>query len=524
MAKCWTCGSLVDSPKYTCASCEGLTQVKQLREDLEAGTEGVFESLESLAADVQQLRRDVSEGMAAIASAIEWGFEELSWQLEQQTAVLKSIDHRLKTPAQTQASELRAIGEGLRARGVLDEAERRFLQALDLNPLDYRTYVSLAHTYLRSGGFDEARSALEKSLPHAPRGRKQATALPASPRSVSEKEEEALLEDLQQGSEEQEEAVERMRLLDQVRIRARRGRRDAAFGLDTETTRQEEERAGMLFDWKSYSYRVIGRIHACGDDYGNAVVCLRSSIGLSPEYAEGHYDYAQYCAQTGNAEACLVSLRKAALAKPRYWYLAHHERNFDPLRGEVERLLVEISTDARRRAQRAISDAETAIGEAREAVSEAEQALRASREKGTLDSSKRCEEATATLELARSKVASADYMALLHAEPAARQARAHAGHALSMAKKEREHYRRRKRENVRRAWGRVPGALYGYPQVFGLIGLILGGVVGALIGAVIQSREALEIGAGIGALAGILAGLAHGIENIWNELHGKRDG
>ncbi len=453
MASCLTCGSLTDHPTYTCPSCEGLTEIGRLREDLEAGAEAILDRIEGLAQHHAALRRDLSEGMAVIASAMEWGFGEISWQLEQQTAVLTSIEHTLEAPAKTQANELRSMAEELRARGLLDEAERRFLKALELNPLDYRTYVGLAHTYLQSNKLDDARSALEKSLPHAP----------------------------------------------------------------------QHHRAGAVLDWRSYSYRLIGRIHACSDDYGNAAICLRSSIKLSPEYAEGHYDYAQYCAQTGNAEACLGSLKKAISAKPMYWYLAHHERNFNALRAEVQRLLVDIKTDASRRAERVICDAGTAMARAREAVAEAEQALRASREKGTLDSKNRCKEAGATLELAKSKVVSAEYLALLDAPPTAAQARALADDALCVANQEREHYRRRKRENVRRAWGRVPGALYGWPQLFSLIGWIPGALVGALIGAVIDSTEAARTGAAIGVLAGALAGLALGIRNIWKELHGRGD-
>jgi len=39
---------------------------------------------------------------------------------------------------------------------------------IDGNPLDYRTYIGLARTYLQKNEFDKARTYLEKSLPHAP--------------------------------------------------------------------------------------------------------------------------------------------------------------------------------------------------------------------------------------------------------------------------------------------------------------------------------------------------------------------
>lgn len=57
----------------------------------------------------------------------------------------------------------------MRCKGVLDKSEEFYLKALELNPLDYEIYVGLAETYLRINQDDKAESALEKSLPHAPK-------------------------------------------------------------------------------------------------------------------------------------------------------------------------------------------------------------------------------------------------------------------------------------------------------------------------------------------------------------------
>ena len=40
---------------------------------------------------------------------MEWGFTGVCWQLEQQSNVLKGIDHTLRTPGETQANEFRVI-------------------------------------------------------------------------------------------------------------------------------------------------------------------------------------------------------------------------------------------------------------------------------------------------------------------------------------------------------------------------------------------------------------------------------
>jgi tetratricopeptide (TPR) repeat protein len=327
MAKCWTCGATVSGWQYTCSACQGLKELKDLHKKVESYQGDISQRLDYMAEAQQEgfesLMSTLSSGLSEIASAIEWGFGELSWQLQQQTDVLRSIDHTLKTPSETKANEWRLHAEELRHRGVLEESEEFFLKALNEYRLDYRIYVGLAETYLEMNKFDKAKVFLEKSLPHAPK---------------------------------------------------------------------------KEIDYKSYSYRLIGHIYACEENYNQAVSILRTSIELSPTYEDGHYDYAQYSAQMRSKEICLFSLQKAILAKSIYWYLAQKERNFDPLRSEVEQLLSGIRMEASRRAENTISKAETMLKEldkttsksqekVEEAISKAKQALIISRDKAELQSS-----------------------------------------------------------------------------------------------------------------------------------------
>jgi tetratricopeptide (TPR) repeat protein len=97
------------------------------------------------------------------------GLSELQWELAQQTDVLKSIDEKLENPSQTQAKEWREMGETLRHRGDLTKAEKFFTKSLEESPIDYRTYVGLAETYLKMERFDDARKKLEESFIHAPK-------------------------------------------------------------------------------------------------------------------------------------------------------------------------------------------------------------------------------------------------------------------------------------------------------------------------------------------------------------------
>jgi len=211
MAKCWTCGAHVDGYHYTCSSCKSLSELKSLQKEIVSHSRNTSERLDYIA-QVQQegfaaLADSLSSGLSEIASAIEWGFGEIAWQLQQQTDVLRSIDQTLKTPSETKANEWRLQAEELRRRGVLEESEEFFLKALNEYRLDYRIYVGLAETYLQMNKFDKAKAFLEKSLPHAPK---------------------------------------------------------------------------KEIDYKSYSYRLIGHIHACDEDYSHAASILHTSIELSP--------------------------------------------------------------------------------------------------------------------------------------------------------------------------------------------------------------------------------------------------
>lgn len=397
MAKCWTCGTHVSGYRYTCSACESLNEIKNLQKTVESYGEDLDYIAQIQQEGFQMLNDTLSSGLSEIASAIEWGFGEISWKLQQQLDVLKSIDYTLKTPSETKANEWRLHAEELRRRGVLEESEEFFLKALNEYRLDYRIYVGLAETYLQMNRFDKAKVFLEKSLPHAPK---------------------------------------------------------------------------KEIDYKSYSYRLIGHIYACEGNYNQATAILQNSIELSPAYEDGHYDYAQYCAQLRNKEICLSSLQKAILAKPLYWYLAQKERNFDPVRSEVEKLLSGIITEASNRAKDTIAKSENALKEAHEAVSKARQSLITSRDKASLKSSTLCEQAEAKFKLAKDKVASGDYVAFLDAKPIAEESHAIANNAANTAIGECEHFQKRRAEKVKNAWKRVPGAFIGWPLLFGIISMI----------------------------------------------------
>jgi tetratricopeptide (TPR) repeat protein len=173
MGRCFSCGLEVQGGTnylFTCPACDNVTEIKKLRKEMPRNNEILSEIQERGFSELANIQQDgferISYDLEMISGLIEWGFSEISWELKKQEDILNSIDETLKTPFETKANELRYMAEELQNRGVLDEAEKRFIKSLDMNPLDYRTHVGLAQVYLKMNNFAKARRMFEKSLPH----------------------------------------------------------------------------------------------------------------------------------------------------------------------------------------------------------------------------------------------------------------------------------------------------------------------------------------------------------------------
>jgi tetratricopeptide (TPR) repeat protein len=299
MATCFTCGSSVDGFAYTCPTCVSMMALTGLRDDVAMNSLDGAAMTAAQMAVFSDMQKTLAKGLSEMATAIQWGFTELSWQVSQQTDVLKRIDETLQTPSETQANEFRRMAEELLRREVFDEAKEFFIKSLTLNRLDYRTYVGLANVLLRRGAYREALETLEKSLPHAP-----------------------------------------------------------------------AEGEAPITNWRSFSLRLIGRIHSCLGDLKQAEARFAAAFRLSPEYADVAYDLAVVRAQHGNGHGSIQALRSAIQLSPLYWYLPQRQRAFMPIEKEVRQLLVEMRDDARRAVRSTFDEAEHILIEARPQVAE----------------------------------------------------------------------------------------------------------------------------------------------------------
>jgi len=98
-------------------------------------------------------------------------------------------------------------------------------------------------------------------------------------------------------------------------------------------------------DYRSYSYRLIGRIHFAREENPNAVMVLKQAVALSPDYPDALYDYAQYTALVENADESVVHLKKAISIQPYLWIAAQTEPIFSNIRTQVDAALEGIAGD-----------------------------------------------------------------------------------------------------------------------------------------------------------------------------------
>jgi len=253
-------------------------------------------------------------------------------------------------------------------------------------------------------------------------------------------------------------------------------------------------------DCKSYSYRLIGHIYECKGDYNNAASVLKTAIELSPQYYEGHYDYAQYCAQIKNAKTSLYSLQIAILAKPFYWCLVQKERNFEPIGNEVKNILGEINDRASEKAKDSISKAAIALKKADEVVNIAKHELNNFGEKATLNSNSIYDNAKSKLFIAKNKVTSGVYPEILEAKLIADESINLANKTIDEAHKERIHYKKKRAKERREGVEFLIKSPF-YFICCTLAGLIYGSIGGCTIGLFFGNSSQLAM---IGLRLGII--------------------
>lgn len=197
----------------------------------------------------------------------------------------------------------------------------------------------------------------------------------------------------------------------------------------------------------------------------------------------------------------LKNLRKTIELDPTYFAKAKSDKNINR-KPEVNQLLDEIEQKAKTRAKNAIAEAETSFSRAPKIRSNAEQAFRNLRgdsvlkSKTTYDRSKtKYKDAQNILELAKSKVASGEYIVLLEAKQIAEESLNIVNEsyrlvnsAIDIATNEEERAIQEEKQCKKAKTDNIIETILYSPlllikaYIVGMIGLIIGAVIGGVIG------------------------------------------
>lgn len=90
----------------------------------------------------------LSDGLESLASAFDWGFSELVWQIEMQREELNNILKVLEAPLDTQAKELKKRAEDAYKNKWIDDALEDFLESEKKNRYDFTVHQYLGNIYL----------------------------------------------------------------------------------------------------------------------------------------------------------------------------------------------------------------------------------------------------------------------------------------------------------------------------------------------------------------------------------------
>ncbi len=338
--KCWSCGTEIPGGGryiFTCPTCSMVEEQKKIRERLEySESKGIYEAVELFGPDIGE-----------VVGILEAGFGGLSEQLSEIATGIASVASILEWGFEEIEWKLDQI------RGTLKSIDKTLKSPSKTQANEWR---QMAEELRRRGVLDGSEKFFLKSFEMNPLDYRTYIGLGKTYLQIGKG--------------------------DKTRTYWEKSLLHAPKG---------------EINYKSYSYRLIGRLDFCEDNPQEAASLLKTAIELSPNYYLGHYDYAQCCALIGDKENCLSSLQTAIVKEPIPFELVEKERNFKPFSGEVENLLKEISSnrDLRReikarlnwrgaskkiyfkldKAERLVKEADDALSETLDKEGETNQAL-----------------------------------------------------------------------------------------------------------------------------------------------------
>lgn len=125
------------------------------------------DSAEEMSSGIDRISDRISQSLGELADIFEFNHAEMMWQMECQLEVLTGIHDMVKNRRATEANELLKMGIAALERDMVTVSLNLLEEAVKLNPLDYRIYITMGHAYLRMDDLKNALDRFEYALKNA---------------------------------------------------------------------------------------------------------------------------------------------------------------------------------------------------------------------------------------------------------------------------------------------------------------------------------------------------------------------
>ena len=130
-------------------------------------TKEISSSLDYMSDRASQSFSEIAGAISELTEIFEFTHSEIMWQMEQQLEVLTGIHNLVENPRATEANELLKMGIASLERDMVTESLNLLQEAVKLNPLDYRIYITMGHSYLKMDDLKKALDRFEYALKNA---------------------------------------------------------------------------------------------------------------------------------------------------------------------------------------------------------------------------------------------------------------------------------------------------------------------------------------------------------------------
>lgn len=116
-------------------------------------------SLTEITSSIELASDRIGHYFNELTNYFEYSHAEIMWEMEKVLEVLTGIKQLLENPRATHANELLKMGNESLKRGMIPECLNLLQEAVKLNPLDYRIYITMGYAYLER---DDNRNAFDR--------------------------------------------------------------------------------------------------------------------------------------------------------------------------------------------------------------------------------------------------------------------------------------------------------------------------------------------------------------------------